>query len=147
MYCQEVDSAFYAYHSAATPQDSFRPVIQTCPTAIRSGTTIQISGMQFNGLSQAVGYGDDSTTATNYPLVRIVSNQSNHVRYCRTHDHTTVDSNGHTVRSMGVATGAAVITTNVDIPADIELGDSMLYVVANGIPSQPFAVTVSTGLF
>jgi hypothetical protein len=138
LYCQSADSSFYAYHSdAATPQDSYRPVIKVCPTSIQSGTTIQISGMQFNGLSQAVGYGDDCTTATNYPLVRIVNNQTNHVRYCRTHDHT----------SMGVATGSAVITTNVDIPADIELGDSMLYVVANGIPSQPFPVTVSTGLF
>jgi hypothetical protein len=43
---------------------------------------------------------------------------------------------------MGVATSAAVITTNADIPSDSELGDSMLFVVANGIPSQPFAVTV-----
>jgi hypothetical protein len=103
--------------------------------------------MQFNGLSQAVAYGDDSTTATNYPLVRIVNNQTNHVRYCRTHDHTVVDSNGNTVPSMGVATGAAVVTTNVDIPGDIDLGDAMLYVVANGIPSQPFAVTVTSGLF
>jgi hypothetical protein len=138
LFCKQDDSSFYAYHSdAATPKDSYRPVIQVCPTSIQSGTTIQISGMQFNGLSQAVGYGDDCTTATNYPLARIVNNQTNHVRYCRTHDHT----------SMGVATGSAVITTNVDIPADIELGDSMLYVVANGIPSQPFPVTVSTGLF
>ena len=80
--------------------------------------------------------------ATNYPLVRIVNNQSNHVKYCRTHDHTTVDAKGNIVPSMGVATGAAVITTNVDIPNDIESGDSMLFVVANGIPSQPFAVTV-----
>jgi hypothetical protein len=30
----------------------------------------------------------------------------------------------------------------VDIPGDIDAGDSMLYVVANGIASQPFPVTV-----
>lgn len=148
MFCQEVDSSFYAYHShAAIPEDSFRPVIQSCPSSIQAGSTIQISGMQFNGLSQAVGYGDDCTTATNYPLVRIVNNQTNHVQYCRTHDHTTVDSNGNTILSMGVATSSAVITTNVDIPIGIDLGDSMLFVVANGIPSQPFPVTVTTGLF
>jgi hypothetical protein len=48
---------------------------------------------------------------------------------------------------MGVATGAAVITTNVDIPGDIELGDSMLFVVANGIASKPFPLTIATSLF
>jgi hypothetical protein len=142
-WCRQDDSNFYAYHSdAAVPQDSWRPVIQSCPSSLSPGTTVQISGMQFNGLSQVNGYGDDFMNATNYPLVRVVNNQTNHVRYCRTHDHTTVDGNGNVVTSMGVATGSAVITTNVDIPADIDAGDSMLYVVANGIPSQGFPVTV-----
>jgi hypothetical protein len=143
LFCREGDSSFYAYHSdAAAPQDSFRPVIQVCPTNIAPGTTIQVSGLQFNGLSQAVAYGDDSQTATNYPLVRIVNKQSGHVRYCRTFNHTTVDGSGNAIPSMGVATGAAVITTNVVIPDDIELGDSSLFVVANGIPSQPFDVAI-----
>jgi hypothetical protein len=48
---------------------------------------------------------------------------------------------------MGVATGNAVITTQVDIPSGIDLGDSMLVVVANGIASQPFPVTLTTGIF
>lgn len=148
LFCKQDDSSFYAYHSdAAVPQDSYRPVITSCPASFESGTRIRISGTQFNGLSQAVAYGDDVTTPTNYPLVRIVDNKTGHVRYCRTHDHTTVDANGNTVSSMGVATGAAIITTNVDIPEDIDLGDGMLFVVANGIPSQPFAVTVSTSIF
>jgi hypothetical protein len=74
--------------------------------------------------------------------VRIVNKQSGHVRYCRTFNHTTVDGSGNAIPSMGVATGAAVITTNVVIPDDIELGDSSLFVVANGIPSQPFDVAI-----
>jgi len=143
LFCREGDSSFYAYQSdAAAPQDSFRPVIQVCPTNIVPGTTIQISGLQFNGLSQAVAYGDDSQTATNYPLVRIVNKQSGHVRYCRTFNHTTVDGSGNVIPSMGVATGSAVITTNVVIPDDIELGDSSVFVVANGIPSQPFDAAI-----
>jgi hypothetical protein len=143
MFCREGDSSFYAYHSeVAAPQDSFRPVIQICPTNIVPGSTIQISGLQFNGLSQAVAYGDDSQTPTNYPLVRILHKESGHVRYCRTSNHTTVDTNGHTVPSMGVATGAVVITTNVVIPDNIDLGDSSVFVVANGIPSQPFDVAI-----
>ena len=143
MFCRAGDNSFYAYNSsAAVPQDSFRPVIQTCPASPSPGSTIQISGLQFNGLSQAVAYGDDFQTATNYPLVRIVNKASGHVRYCRTFNHTTVDANGHTVSSMGVATGTAVVTTNVVIPQDIETGDLSLFVVANGIPSQPFDVNI-----
>jgi hypothetical protein len=143
MFCREGDNSFYAYNSsAATPQNSWRPVIQTCPTNVVPGSTIQVSGLQFNGLSQAVAYGDDSQTATNYPLVRIINKASGHVRYCRTFNHTTVDANGNVIPSMGVATGTAVITTNVAIRDDIENGDSSLFVVANGIPSQPFDVAI-----
>jgi hypothetical protein len=144
MFCREDDSAFYAYHSdTASPDDAWRPIIQACPVDITPGTTIAISGLQFNGLSQAVGYGDDSQAATNYPLVRIVNTASRQVRYCRTHDHSTAGPNGGSIPSMGVATGAAVITTLVDIPGDLELGESALAVVANGIPSQPFVVNIT----
>jgi hypothetical protein len=143
LFCVENDDSFYAYHSDdAAPQDSFRPVIQACPASFAPGTIIQISGLQFNGLSQAVAYGDDCQTATNYPLVRIVNQQTNRVRYCRTFNHTTIDSNGIVTPSMGVATAAAVITTNVQIPPDIDTGDSTLFVVANGIPSAPFDVAI-----
>jgi hypothetical protein len=143
LFCVENDSSFYAYHSdAAQPQDSWRPVIQNCPATFQPGTTIQVSGTQFNGLSQAVAYGDDSQAATNYPLVRIVNKQTGHVRYCRTFNHTAIDGNGNTIPSMGVATGNAVITTNVEIPFDIDNGDSQLFVVANAIPSAPFDVAI-----
>jgi hypothetical protein len=36
-----------------------------------------------------------------------------------------------------------MITTNVAIPSDLEPGASELFVVANGIESQPFRVTIS----
>jgi hypothetical protein len=64
--------------------------------------------------------------------VRIVHRASGHVAYARTHDHS----------SMGVATGALVVSTTFDVPAQIELGPSDLYVVANGIASAPVAVDV-----
>jgi hypothetical protein len=138
----EDNSLFFAYQPAlATPQDSIRPVIETCPTTLVPGTTIKISGLQFNGLSQAVAYGDDSQTPTNYPLVKVVNKRSNEVTFCRTFGHTTV-SGGHTVPSMGIATGPAIITTNVEIPGHIPLGESSLFVVANAIPSKPFDVKV-----
>jgi hypothetical protein len=144
LYCTEDSSSFFAYQAnGAIPMDSWRPVVQACPTSISPGSTIQVSGLQFNGLSQAVAYGDDSQTPTNYPLVRIVNKATRHVFYCRTFNHTRIDENGNTVTSMGVATGNAVITTNADVPATIDIGDSSLFVVANGIASLPFDVTVA----
>jgi len=143
MYARQDDDHFYAYTDYGTPQDAWRPVIQTCPATVAPGSTIQISGTQFNGLSQAVGYGDDCSAATNYPLVRIKNRATAHVRYCRTFNHTTVDANGTTVTSMGVATGTQVVTTNAAVPDDIEPGDSDVFVVANGIESLPFAATVT----
>jgi ribosomal protein L30E len=46
---------------------------------------------------------------------------------------------------MGVATGNAIISTQVAIPGDIELGESELVVVANGIPSESRVVQVTLG--
>jgi len=142
MFAREDDSSFYAYTDYGSPQDPWRPVIKACPAIIAPGSTIQVAGLQFNGFSQAVGYGDDSTAATNYPLVRIKNRQTGHLRYCRTFGHTTLDAAGNVVVSMGVATGGSVITTNVAVPSDLEPGESDLFVVANGIESLPFKVSV-----
>ncbi len=144
LFCREDDGSFYAYHSdAAAPQDSFRPVIVNAPATASAGSTVQISGTQFNGLSQAVGYGDDSQTATNYPLVRVTDSAHNQVRYCRTFSHTKIDASGDTTPSMGVATGATIVTTSVAIPSDLGAGDYSLEVVANGIPSTPIDITIT----
>jgi hypothetical protein len=142
VWAREDDSGLYAFTETGSPQDSFRPVITSAPSVVTPGSTIQVSGTQFNGLSQAVGYGDDYAAATNYPLVRIRNKKSGNVRYCRTFDHTTTNSAGNIVTSMGVATGSAIINTQVAIPADLETGESELFVVANGIPSEAFSVTI-----
>jgi hypothetical protein len=146
MFAREDNSSFFAYTPASTaPQNSFRPVIQVSPATIAVGSTVQISGFQFNGLSQAVAYGDDSQTPTNYPLVTITNTGSGHIRFCRTFNHTTTDAAGNPVASMGVATGMKqLITTNVMLPTDIEPGASTLTVIANGIPSAPVAVTITS---
>jgi hypothetical protein len=142
IWAREDDRGIYAYTERAQPQDSFRPVISSAPSVLIPGSTVSVSGTQFNGLSQAVGYGDDYTAATNYPLVRIRNNKTGHIRYCRTFNHT-INVGTNTLPSMGVATGATVVSTRVAIPGDIELGESELVVVANGIPSKPLAVNVS----
>lgn len=108
-----------------TPDNAWRPVISNAPASVKIGLSYQINGTQFNGLSNGSGYGDDSTNNTNYPLVRITNNATKHVFYCKTHDHST----------MAVATGSAPVSTNFDVPANIELGPSTIEVVCNGIAS------------
>ena len=113
------------YSSSGGPSDAWRPTIATAPPEVSPSTDYLISGTQFNGLSQTSAYGDDDSNATNYPLVRITNRATGHVRYCFTHDHST----------MAVATGAAIVSTHFKVPAGIEVGDSDIEVVANGIPS------------
>ena len=128
------DSEVRVYTPDATPppDPSWAPTVADAPAQLAPGTTYAISGTQFNGLSQAQAFGDELQGPTNYPLVRITNTASGHVVYARTHDHS----------SMGVATGTLPVSTNFDVPADIEPGDSGLSVVANGIASTPACVSV-----
>ena len=93
---------------------------------------LHVTGTQFNGLSEAAAYGDELTSATNYPLVRLTNTATGHVFYARTHDHS----------SMGVATGALPVTTSFDVPAAAETGGDQLVVIANGIASAAVVVTI-----
>jgi hypothetical protein len=122
------------YTPEGQPQSEWAPQIdQGCGLeTLVPGKTYRISGMQPNGLSQAMGYGDDEQAATNYPLVRISNRATGHVSYARTHDHS----------SMGVTPGAWSYTF-FDVPATEELGNGELVVVANGIASSPIPVRVA----
>ena len=121
------------YNATGTYNPAWAPTISTFPSTVTHGMTYQISGTQFNGLSQAAAFGDEFETATNYPLVRITNNSTKHVFYAKTHDHST----------MGVATGNTIVSTNFDVPTNIETGASTLVVVANGIPSAAVNITVN----
>ena len=121
------------YNSTGTYQPSWAPAIKTIPSTLVRGDSYQISGTQFNGLSQAASVGDEFQTATNYPLVRLTNVATGHVYYARTHNHS----------SMGVATGSKIVSTNFDVPAGMEAGSATLEVVANGIPSPSVTVTVN----
>jgi hypothetical protein len=129
----EVLIAGYAvYQPKGTYQAAWQPTISSYPSTVTRGSTYEISGTQFNGLSQAAGFGDEVQTWTNYPLLRITNNTTGHVFYARTHDHST----------MGVATGSQIVSTHFDVPSSMETGAGTLEVVANGIPSTAVAVTV-----
>ena len=120
------------YSNGGAPQDAWRPVITTAPDQVTPGTTYPISGTLFTGFSEGAMYGDDSQSATNYPLVRITNIATGHVFYARTHGHS---------RMGVVAVGdPTVVTTNFDAPAGLEAGPSNLVVVVNGIPSLPVII-------
>ena len=124
-------SAIYVYTPTGYPDPAWRPTITNCPSSLLIGHTYTLQGTQLNGLSQAASYGDDAQMATNYPLVRLHNVSSGGITYCRTAHHST----------MGVATGAAVVSTTFTVPAGIPAGNYELYVVANGISSDPVNVT------
>ncbi|HKD04228.1 MAG TPA: hypothetical protein VKB77_17440 [Terriglobales bacterium] len=124
-------AAIYTANGSANP--SWAPTITSLASTITHGTTVKVSGTQFNGLSNGAGYGDDAGMNTNYPIVRITNIATGHVFYAKTHNFST----------MGVATGTKTVSTLFDVPATIETGASTLEVVANGIASQPSNVTVN----
>ena len=120
------------FTSTGRPDPAWRPNITALANVLTRGTTVQVSGTQFNGLTVGSDYGDDCTNATNYPIVRITNEATRHVFYARTHDHST----------MAIATGNAIVSTMMDIPASMETGTSRIEVVANGIPSRTRRVTI-----
>jgi len=125
------------YTGAGVPRVEWAPAVSSAPgTLVLGSYNNVISGTQFNGLSQGAAYGDDAQSATNFPLVKITNNATGHVRYARTHDHST----------MGVATGSTPVSTQADLSTLIETGLSTLQVVANGIASNGVTVQItSTG--
>ena len=121
------------YSAAGSADPTWAPALTKVPANLIHGKTYTAQGTQFNGLSQANGYGDDAQAATNYPLVRITNNATGHVFYAATKNHS----------SMGVATGNAIVKTHFTVPAGIELGASQLQVVANGIASTAVGVNIN----
>ncbi|MDT5357016.1 MAG: hypothetical protein QOJ56_5548 [Mycobacterium sp.] len=134
LYCAATH-AMHAYRPDPGGQASWKPVITACATDLHPGISYVLSGHQLNGLSQAVSYGDDAQQATNYPLVRLRNNATGAITYCRTFHHST----------MAVATGNATVSTTFTVPSGLAPGQYQLFVVANGIVSDAFAVTVDTG--
>lgn len=132
LYTNTENGTVAIYTPSGGPDPSWRPQITSVSNGLLAGGSYVLQGRQLNGLSQANGYGDDASSATNYPLVRIRNLGTGHVFYARTFDHST----------MGVATGPAIVSTHFTVPAGIEGGASELVVVANGIESPAQTVYV-----
>lgn len=102
-----------------------------CSKQGHTGKSYIISGTQFNGLSAGAAYGDNAQMATNYPIVVMLTTKG--IFAARTHDHST----------MGIATGNKIVSTTFDVPASLQAGPSLIFVIANGIPSIPKLVQVN----
>lgn len=125
LFAAQPSSQIFAYVPDGAPQASWRPQIVSAPGIGYAGSTYTLTGKQLNGLSQAVGYGDDHSAATNYPLVRLKNKSTSAVYFCKTKNFST----------MGVATGSTLVTTDFTIPLSVPDGMYELCVVANGILS------------
>ena len=121
----------YIFKPTGHPDPKWAPKVTSFPRQVSPGKTYEVSGTQFNGLSGSGYYGDDEANASNYPLVRFTNFFTGDVQYGRTHDHST----------MAVATGRQVVSTDVDVPTNLEPGPSLMQVVANGIASDPVIVS------
>jgi hypothetical protein len=131
---KDQDKNLFFYNPAGTYQAAWRPAITSVSSTLIAGTAGNVlQGTQLNGLSQGAMYGDDEQMSSNFPLVRITNDATGHVFYCRTHDFST----------MAVATGSQIVSTQFDVPANIEVGAGTLVVVTNGIPSAPVSIDVN----
>ena len=129
---QVLYSNFNTQLAVYTPDGSPDPSWSPAVTGLAAHTdgSFQVSGTQFNGLSEGAYYGDDASESTNYPLVRLTDG-AGVVSYARTFNHST----------MGLATGSLPVSTNFTTPMGLVAGTYQLQVVANGIASAPVSFT------
>jgi hypothetical protein len=111
------------------PNDSWKPTISS---VVDNGDgSFTLTGTQLNGISEGASYGDDAEMSSNYPLVRLVDTNGA-VFYGRTSSWT-----------PGVATGSAVETVKFTAPAGVNVFACKVFVIANGIASDPFSQGIS----
>lgn len=115
------------------PDPTWRPTIIDFPTHMVAGKAYTIGGIQLNGLSKACSYGDDAQMATNFPIIELVNATTSEIVCCRTFDFST----------LGIATGAAIVTTSVEVSTDAKVGNNNMVVIVNGIASQPGSVHIA----
>jgi hypothetical protein len=115
------------YIPKGSAKSSWAPTITSCPPAtVTRGTSYTFKGTQLNGLSQGAAYGDDAQSATNFPLVRFTMTSTGNIYYGRTHGF----------GSMGVQTGATVVSAQVTPLTSMATGAATMVVVTNGIQSS-----------
>ena len=121
------------YTPQGTPNAAWQPTITSF--ANNGNGTDTLTGTQLNGLDEGAGYGSNGQMAENYPLVRVTDTVTGNVYYATTSNWSSVE----------VATGSALETVNVVLPAALGNDPYSLVVVANGIASNPYTTPAVTG--
>jgi hypothetical protein len=119
------------YTATAKAISGVAPIVTSHPTSVNRGSSYTFKGKQLNGLTEGGGYGDDAQSSTNFPLVRIKNNATGHIFYAKTFSFST----------RSIAPNVAS-TAKFRVPATMETGASTAVVIANGVPSAAFALTV-----
>jgi parallel beta-helix repeat protein len=117
----------YSENASTGPQNAWRPTI----TSIHSdgGVNYTLTGTLLGGISEGAKYGDDLSSATDYPIIEIADYTKSQLTYATSSSWS----------STAVATGSTTETTNFSIPASYQ-GDSLgVVAIANGIPSAIFS--------
>ena len=130
LYAQNQSSnsaSYYVYQPFGSQTAAGKPTITGISQT--SCTSYQISGTQFNGISEGSAYGDDWQMSTNYPVIRL-TNGSN-VYYCRSFNW----------NSTGVRRGNLPDNCQFTLPAGLPIATYSLVVTANGIASDPISFT------
>lgn len=122
----DTSTLLYVYVPDGSPAVTGKPVINSI--GFDGQGIIQLSGTQFNGISQGAMYGDDCQQDSNYPLLRFTDSGGN-VSYGRTLNWS----------STGVQTGSQLITAEATASTAFfaNPGTYSVQVVANGIASSP----------
>lgn len=115
------------YAPSVAPQAAWKPTVSKIVKA--TGSTYTLTGTQLTGLWQGPTC-DDGAMATNYPIVRL-TDSTGKVSFARTTNWT-----------PGVATGTTSATVDFTLPTGFVNGSYQLAVVANGIASANFPVTL-----
>ena len=118
------------YTPSGGPNPAWAPVIMSVPHSMAPGRSHTIAGLQLNGLTEGTYYGDDYSSATNYPIVRFTNQATGHVFWGTTHDRD----------NYQIATDGVVISAPLEVPADLEHGTTSVIVIANGIASDPVEI-------
>ena len=128
LYASQGNDQYYVYTPTGAPLAAGKPTVNSlikldCDTFLAVGTV-------FNGITEGAAYGDDWQMSSNYPIVRLTSNDT--VYYCATYNW----------NSTGVMRGSAADTTQFVIPNTVPGGTYSLQVVANGNASDPVSINV-----
>jgi hypothetical protein len=117
----------FLYSPSGQPRSSWRAQVLGVLPAGPGSSTQWVAGWGLNGISEGGIYGDDDSTGSNYPLVRLTS-RSGKVTYSTTTNWTTTQI-GHSYEAFQLTP-----------PATLQRGTYVLRVIASGISSRPMLV-------